>query len=669
MSAQPFRVFAVLCAGWLLVACTEEPGATPTFDVSGSDLGPSQDPGGTGGQPDVSDAEALVDEGTPADEGAPPDQASPSCLHATDCDDGLSCTTDACEDGVCTWALIEEACLIGKVCFASGDAHKDDACRVCAPADDPFAWHARPDGAKCEAGDACLTETTCQVGLCVGAAVECKDDSACTTDSCDPAVGCVFEAKPNGALCVIFGDDCIAQAACQDGLCAPILVVCDDGNGCTNDACLDGACAFVAAFGQACDDGEPCTTGDQCDAQGGCAGGPAETCDDDNPCTLDQCVPTIGCANLPTETPCCLGETSICDDANACTNDLCDPVTLECAYENVAGTPDCDDGQQCTTSDACAEGVCVGAKSACDDGNPCTEDSCSEANGCGYLSLSLVACDDGLECSTGGECVNGACVADTTACACPIDPQHDAVKVNSLQLGTGGKPGEGLDVDKNPDTCAPSANCDGGIDNAFGSFAALANSGLADAVAGGDLVLILQAPVEKNGTFTVAIHQGEPVDGGCDFQADTCDYLVEDAGFNADTCAALFTFEATLDGSTLSGGGPGAQLPFALPIQDGVVLEVVVFNLQILAEVVTDGGQITSADGLLGGAIRKSALIAAIEALDPSSLPAGISKEVIITILGTLDYSIDTTGDGQGDAASIGFKFHAIDAAITGVQM
>jgi len=60
---------------------------------------------------------------------------------------------------------------------------------------------------------------------------------------------------------------------------------CDDGDPCTDDACVAGSCEH-SANAVPCDDGDPCTAGDTC-ADGSCAGAPAPDCPPGAPCTED----------------------------------------------------------------------------------------------------------------------------------------------------------------------------------------------------------------------------------------------------------------------------------------------------------------------------------------------------------------------------------------------
>ena len=73
--------------------------------------------------------------------------------------------------------------------------------------------------------------------------------------------------------------------------------------------------------------------------------------------------------------------------------------------------------------------------------------------------------------------------------------------------------------------------------------------------------------------------------------------------------------------------------------------------------------------GVLGGAIAKEAIMAAIDAVDPSSFPAGLTKDSIKGLLGfLLANDIDTNGDGTKDAVSIGLVFNANAGFILGLD-
>ncbi len=86
---------------------------------------------------------------------------------------------------------------------------------------------------------------------------------------------------------------------------------------------------------------------------GTCQGQDAPICDDGDPCTVDQCVEGKGC------------EIAVpCDDGNPCTQDLCD-ANGKCFYLPTAGGTPCDDGLACTLGDQCFSGQCSPTTVAC----------------------------------------------------------------------------------------------------------------------------------------------------------------------------------------------------------------------------------------------------------------------------------------------------------------
>jgi len=128
-------------------------------------------------------------------------------------------------------------------------------------------------------------------GLCHHERLICDDENYCTTDLCNPTLGCRF------ILCCDDGDPC------TEDLCEPSQG-CYYNNLCINSTISDNFdhwkkrseeipkevqrdCAFMH-----CDDENACTY-DRCEG-GACYFEPIG-CDDNNPCTLDNCVPSSGC--------------------------------------------------------------------------------------------------------------------------------------------------------------------------------------------------------------------------------------------------------------------------------------------------------------------------------------------------------------------------------------
>jgi hypothetical protein len=218
----------------------------------------------------------------------------------------------------------------------------------------------------CSDHDACNGVEQCNAhGVCVpGTPLSCDDRNACTTDSCDPATGCVN---------------------------AP--VVCADQNACTVDTCDPATgCVYLPV---SCDDQNACTT-DTCVPATGCVYAPL-SCDDHNGCTTDSCVPATGCVHVPVS----------CDDHDGCTTDACDPAT---GCTHVPQT--CDDQNACTTDTCDPVTGCSHAAVACDDGNACTDDACDPQSGCVHTN-NKAPCDDGNDCTgTAGHpdaCQAGKC--------------------------------------------------------------------------------------------------------------------------------------------------------------------------------------------------------------------------------------------------------------------
>jgi len=70
----------------------------------------------------------------------PPDNTMPaSCTADPDCDDGLTCTVNACESGQCARTIVSGRCLIGGACLSAGAVNPKDDCLVCDPTT-PTAW-------------------------------------------------------------------------------------------------------------------------------------------------------------------------------------------------------------------------------------------------------------------------------------------------------------------------------------------------------------------------------------------------------------------------------------------------------------------------------------------------------------------------------------------------
>ena len=592
------------------------------------------------------------------------------------CDDGKVCTEDKCDGkGNCSFTLVEGYCLIGNICYQEGAKNPLNDCLVCNPSSSKGTWTEAEAGTSCDPTsslDQCTiaTEGNCDKGVCVAtntAPKDCDDKNPCTLDTCDKEKGCLHEPQSN--------IPCQTQSLCAPGVCmeghclAPPEADCDDGNPCTEDECDPTlGCLYTKLDNVPCDDSNACTLDDKC-VQGVCTGVPLN-CNDGNICTLDACDPITGCYHDIEDNACCQAGVSICDDGNICTDDFCDPETFACqvVFNNAA----CNDNDPCTQYDSCSQGVCAGIPIDCNDNNPCTVDECV-AGRCTYTILDQVPCNDGLDCSVGDHCEMGKCVADKSGCVCEPDFSPTVTKITSMTIASTGYPGQGLDVDQNPATCAPLQNgCSGGVDNALGPIASLGNADIQKSLDRGQVIALFEYKNFRTDgqPFSLGVLVGkrlDPSNPNCDFQTQQCQFIVDKNSYNED-CNPLVSFSnARVIGNKLVAGGKNYVFPFRLPITAGLQLEITLYFARIEAEITIQGSTITQLTGVLGGAVPKQQIIDAVMAVPDDQLP--LPKDTIIGMIDALiQPDIDGDGDGKKESASIGIQITAIPATITGVE-
>ncbi|MBM4345389.1 MAG: hypothetical protein FJ100_18615 [Deltaproteobacteria bacterium] len=362
----------------------------------------------------------LAKDGTPCDDGNLCNGAD-ACAGGTckagdkalECSDGDACTGDTCNPKAgCVFAPLPSKCDDDQPCTVD----------VCAKGK---CTNTAIDSATCDDGNECTVGDKCAAGKCTpGANKGCDDDNVCTTDSCDPDLGCI--GKNNEAPCSD-NDACTKGDECKDGECraGKTVVSCDDGKPCTDDSCtkLKGCVNANTADGKACSDGDACTDGDACKA-GTCSAGTALACGDSDVCTDDACDKAKGCTHANNTAKCedgdvcsegdacaagkCApGKAKNCDDANTCTSESCDPKS---GCQLAATASPCDDANACTTGDACKDKACAAGagKPDCDDKNPCTDDACDAKVGCTHTN-NTATCDDGDAKTAGDVCAAGKC--------------------------------------------------------------------------------------------------------------------------------------------------------------------------------------------------------------------------------------------------------------------
>jgi hypothetical protein len=239
---------------------------------------------------------ADCDDGNPCTDDSCGENGCEHTFNTRSCDDGSLCTTgDTCSLGVCAGAPVlcsdQDACNGTETC--------DPATGTCIAGTPPTC----DDGNPCT-DDSCDTELGC---LQIPNSDPCDDGSLCTTNDQCSGGQCTGESTCSD------GDACNGEESCDEatGACGPSPgpLDCDDGNVCTTDACQPAVGCVYSNVTGVCDDGDPDTTGDQC-VDGECVGIPPggsglcvpADCDDNVACTVDTCDPDVGCMHEATST-------------------------------------------------------------------------------------------------------------------------------------------------------------------------------------------------------------------------------------------------------------------------------------------------------------------------------------------------------------------------------
>ena len=409
---------------------------------------------------------------------------------------------------------------------------------------------------------------------------------------------------------------------------------------------------------------EPATDGSPCI---GCGGG-----------TADPEQPSQG--GGPGEPS--LGCTSDADCAGTCVDGSCrspschddvrnqDETDIDCGG---AMCPLCDLGGKCEIAEDCATG-------ACETGACCEPNECGDCSGeCCIASCDGRTCgDDGCggscgACALGEACsVFGSCVPTPAGCPGgdpPAGPLCNkdagdfgvAFRVSDLRVPETGKWGHGFDVDdRGYWDCAPVGECGTGVDNALAAIAKQIEDPLQEAYADGTVVLLgelYSAPGEPLGLrFHIGAHTGACDSGG------VCSYLSTPLSWEcgcSQTTSALTN--AAISGNQLTAGGQDDVLVVPLVLAEGVVVTVPLRRAKLRASVSLMGGVSLDA-GVMGGAIRKGELVAAIEGCGVPEVGAPL-----LAVVGSLVPDVDTDWDGIDDACSVGFQLEAERADIIGV--
>ena len=348
---------------------------------------------------------------------------------AVNCNDGVGCTADSCNEGTDTCDNIPNDAVCDDGLYCNG-AESCDALFDCqaGPAINCSDGVGCTDDSCNEVTDSCdniTNNTNCDDGLfCNGA------------ETCDALLDCQGGSDPcPGQICDEIGDvctDCQTDPDCDDGLfcngaetcvagtcLAGTAVNCGDGVGCTDDSCNEGtdSCDNIANDAN-CDNGLYCDGSETCNAVADCQPGSAVDCNDGVGCTDDSCnESTDSCDNVPNDGSCdnglycdgaeschatldCQAGTAVsCNDGVGCTVDSCNEATDSC--DNVANDGNCNDGLFCNGVETCDPAL------DCQTGSdPCPGQNCDEV---GDLCIAP-ACNNNGTCESGEDCNN--CAAD-----------------------------------------------------------------------------------------------------------------------------------------------------------------------------------------------------------------------------------------------------------------
>jgi len=468
-------------------------------------------------------------------------------------------------------------------------------------------------------------------GACGGEDTE--EEEQCT-DTCETGWQC-------GKICdgAQSCGECPEGESCTDHMCVP-----EASDEC-KDKCGDAKCGEV----------DECVCG---------------VCTDDETCVDGACVAADDCTAVCVEGVC--GTIGECECGDTCTEDE------YCTPENLC---ECDEVLACEGKD-CGDNVCGTSCGECEGDLPCVDGICECIPDCEGKDCGPDGCSDQCgDCLDTEICQDGKCNVKSTDCP-PEDPVFSDVvqKLNFMQIGKGGHPGEALDVDGDPDTCAPADDCEGGLNNQLSGLLGQleqfvdADAEITTALEEGEIILLSEnVDMKTDGSeFTINMYMGDMTveKDVCDYQAVKCEYVVKLEALDLVTCLPYITFaNATINDGKLFAGGPDSIFKFSIPIVEGMIFDIEANMATVTGDVVGEGDDMVIENGLIGGAVRKDKLMEAVDLIPEDEVDLPVSKEMIKNLLNMfVKPDVDTDDDGDPDAASIGVKYATIPGAIIGYE-
>ncbi len=360
------------------------------------------------------------------------------------CDDGVFCTEDSCEDGACVFPSKEGSCAGGDgLCLEGACCIPNCGNKKCGPDGCGGICGACIENAECVDDGKCSCPGESCGPVCCPAGEVCAGEECCTP-SC------------NGKEC---GDDgcggscgsCTGKLECVDGECAGTLS-CKDLQGCLS-ACGTSACqqecqaSASNESNQQLEDvydclSDECGDCDEASCQFVCLGEQCPVAYEDCFHPVKNCPETIECVKeCPVwDSDCralCYFDTKVHDMAvfvhlMDCVDQDCSAYHIGSCFESIieddcAGAYDnCLSGCliECEDNECGADG-CGGVCGSCEDDNPCTQTSCGPDNMCVVTPTSGFLCDDGDSCTAEDHCQDGECVGGALACELNCDDGVD----------------------------------------------------------------------------------------------------------------------------------------------------------------------------------------------------------------------------------------------------
>ncbi len=471
-------------------------------------------------------------------------QEEHNCFYSVCNTSTLSCTSITQHDN---------RCFIDGVCYYNTDPNPLSECQYCNTAVSLTTWSNATDGTGCgEYNPNCGLQNSCESGICQvnGPHSNCSaygEAFPCRSYSCNTVTGlCVYDAIHNGEELpeIQDGSYCngmeqclngeivtvawppldISMLPCVEQVCSEITHsiyyvnttnMCDDGNACTMDVCVEGECLSnlaihcsgerkcfssecntqtglcgwvpLAAGSLALPNDNLCNGIETCDGLGNVVLGEHLCCGDDNPCTDKHCDPVLGCiVTVDTNNVCkqnfaCF-DSSVCNvhgkcvpsqptncseiEAlvnNPCQYAVCNPLIDGCQMlhhpDYTENCPQLTPDNICDGRQVCMAGHCATIDVLnCNDGNVCTSTTCDPLHGCapipdniGMSCNSPDACMYEAVCNATGECVGQIFDCSFMDTACTVGVCHSIEGI--LSCVRENKP--------NGTSCADSDPCNG----------------------------------------------------------------------------------------------------------------------------------------------------------------------------------------------------------------